>query len=76
MKIFLPKLAYLCDILVKPKALNLSLQSMEKMLALIKERKLWKRKMSEDEGKGCFPLLQQFLTSNGADFLKSTYHSL
>jgi hypothetical protein len=41
---------------------------MEKILAFIKKLKLWRRKMNEDRGKECFPLLQQFLTSNGVDF--------
>jgi hypothetical protein len=44
------------------------LKSMEKNLVYVKELKLWKRKMNEDGGKECFPLLQQFLTSNGVDF--------
>jgi hypothetical protein len=72
----LVKLAYICDTLEKLNTLNLSqqgsnmylLKSMEKILALITKLKLWKRKMNEYGGKKCFPLLQQFLTSNGVDF--------
>jgi hypothetical protein len=45
-----------------------ALKAMEKILSFIKKLKLWKREMNEDGGKECFPLLQQFLASNGVDF--------
>ncbi|XP_067136877.1 uncharacterized protein [Centruroides vittatus] len=48
------------------------LKWIEKISAFIKKiLKLWKRmegNINEDGGKECFPLLQQFLTSNGVDF--------
>jgi hypothetical protein len=72
----LVKLAYLCDIFEKLNALNLSLQEgnmhilklVEKISAFRKKLQLWRRKMNEDGGKDCFPLLQQFVISNEADF--------
>jgi len=72
---FLIKLVYLCDIFGKLNALNISLQgknlhflkSMEKISAFIKKLKLWRRKVNEGKIKDSFPILQQFLTSNGSE---------
>lgn len=74
---FLVKLAYLCDIFEKLNALNLSLQGgnmhhfeigREVFSFQKKKIQLWRRKMNEDGGKDCFPLLQQFVISNEVDF--------
>jgi hypothetical protein len=70
---FVIKLAYLCDIFEKLNSLNISLQGKEthilqlydKIVAFIKKINLWKRKLTEENGKTtCFPLLKYFLGEN------------
>jgi hypothetical protein len=70
---FVIKLAYLCDIFEKFNSFNISLQGKEthilqlydKIVAFIKKINLWKRKLTEENGKTiCFPLLKYFLGEN------------
>ncbi|KAL4148669.1 hypothetical protein QTP88_002841 [Uroleucon formosanum] len=70
---FVIKLVYLCDIFEKLNSLNTSLQGKEthilqlydKIVAFIKKINLWKRKLTEENGKTtCFPLLKYFLGEN------------
>jgi len=70
---FVIKLAYLCDIFENFNSLNTSLQGKEthilqlydKIVAFINKINLWKRKLTEENGKtSCFPLLKYFLGEN------------
>ncbi len=70
---FLLKLAYLCDIFEKLNALNVSLQGRnihilkleERISAFKKKLQIWKRKMNDNGGKDCFPVLQQYMVCSG-----------
>ncbi|KAL4107816.1 hypothetical protein QTP88_018103 [Uroleucon formosanum] len=68
---FVIKLAHLCNIFEKLNSLNISLQGKEIHILqlydkiVIKKINLWKRKLTEENGKTtCFPLLKYFLGKN------------
>lgn len=77
---FVITLAYLCDIFEKLNLFNISLHSKEthilqwydKIVTFVKKINLWKRKLTEKNGKIiCFPFLKYFLEKNDLELAVS-----